>query len=62
MALLKAAIAVVQDGPNKLKDMKDPFGNGRFEYRPLEKGFELKSKLLFSGQPVTLTVGQGKKG
>ena len=61
MALFKAAIAVVQGGPDKLKDIKDPFGDGPFEYRALDKGFELKSKLLFKGQPVTLTVGKGKK-
>ena len=54
-------IAVAESGPNKLEEIKDPFGSGPFEYRPLEKGFELKSKLLFEGQPVTLTVGQRKK-
>ena len=59
--LLKAAMAVVQGGQKKLKDVKDPFGDGPFEYRDLGKGFELKSKLIFRGQPVTLTAGQGKK-
>jgi hypothetical protein len=39
----------------------DPFGNGPFEYRAWEEGFELKSKLLFKGQAVMLTVGKGKK-
>jgi hypothetical protein len=61
MELLKAAIAVVRGGPGKLEAIKDPFGAGPFEYRPLDKGFELRSKLLFHDQPVTLTVGQGKK-
>ncbi len=61
MALFKAALAVVQGGPDKLKDIKDPFGDGPFEYRALDKGFELKSKLLFKGQPVMLTAGKGKK-
>jgi hypothetical protein len=61
LALFKAALAVVQGGPAKLKDIKDPFGDGTFEYRALDKGFELKSKLLYGGKPVTLTVGQGKK-
>jgi hypothetical protein len=60
MALFKAALAVVQGGPDKLKDIPDPFGAGPFEYRALDKGFELKSKLLANGQPVTLVVGQGK--
>jgi hypothetical protein len=61
VAALKAAMAVVKDGPDKLKDIKDPFGDGPFEYRARDKGFELKSKLLYKGQPVTLTVGDGKK-
>jgi hypothetical protein len=60
-ALFKAALAVVQDGPAKLKDIKDPFGKNPFEYRALEKGFELKSALLVKGRPLTLTVGTGKK-
>jgi hypothetical protein len=61
MELLKAAIAVVRGGPEKLEAIKDPFGTGPFSYRRLDKGFELKSKLLFHDQPVTLTVGQGMK-
>jgi hypothetical protein len=61
MALFKAALAVVQGGPAKLKDIKEPFADGTFEYRALDKGFELKSKLRYGGKPVTLTVGQGKK-
>jgi hypothetical protein len=59
-ALFRAALAVVQDGPGKLKEIPDPFGSGPFEYRPVGNGFELKSKLLFKGQPVTLTAGKGK--
>jgi hypothetical protein len=61
-ALLFAAIAVAQDGPEKLKEIKDPYGDGPFEYKALDKGFELKSKLIFEGQPVTLVAGDGKKG
>ncbi len=61
MAMLFAAIAIAQDGPDKLRDFKDPFGTGPFEYRALDKGFELKSKLIFRDQPVTLTVGQRKR-
>src|SRR5262249_39814618 len=61
MALFKAALAVVQDGQDKVKDVKDPFGDGPFEYRALDGGFELKSKLLHKGRPVTLVVGHAKK-
>ena len=53
-------IGAVKGGPGKLKDIEDPFGNGPFEFRALDKGFELKSKLLYKGQPVMLTVGRGK--
>ena len=59
-SLFKAAIAVVRGGPEALKDIKDPFGDGPFAYRALDRGFELKSKLIVRGQPMTLTVGQGK--
>ncbi|MFL5243321.1 MAG: hypothetical protein ACJ8FY_14545 [Gemmataceae bacterium] len=61
IALFKAALAIVQGGQDKVNDIKDPFGAGPFEYRPLNKGFELKSKLLYKGEPVTLVVGQVKK-
>ena len=46
MAMLLAAIAFVEGGPEKLKEIKDPFGDGPFEYKALDQGFELKSKLL----------------
>ncbi len=58
MALFKAGLAIVQGGPDKLKEIQDPFGEGPFGYRALDKGFELKSKLLYHEKPVTLTVGQ----
>jgi hypothetical protein len=57
LALLRAATAVVQDGPDRLKDFKDPFGDGPFDYTATDGGFELKSKLIFKDQPVTLAVG-----
>src|SRR5262245_46779683 len=61
MALFKAALAVVQGGPDKLKDTKDPYGDGPFAYRAVGNGFELRSAWLVRGQPLTLTVGQGKR-
>jgi hypothetical protein len=61
MALFKAALAVVQDGTGKLKNIKDPSGDGPFEYRVTGNGFELKSKLLINSKPVILRVGIGKK-
>jgi hypothetical protein len=58
LAMLLASIAVAESGPEALKDIKDPFGEGPFEYRPLGKGFEVQSKLQFEGKPVTLTIGE----
>ena len=60
LAMFKAAVAVVRGGPDKVKETKDPFGDGPFDYRAAGDGFELKSKLTYKGQPVTLTVGKGK--
>jgi hypothetical protein len=61
MAMLMASIAVAEGGPEKLKEIRDPFGDGPFEYRKLEQGFELTSKLRVEDQPVQLTVGQRKR-
>jgi hypothetical protein len=58
LAMLLAAVAVADGGRDKLREIKDPFGTGPFDYRDLDQGFELKSKLVFEGQPVTLTVGR----
>jgi hypothetical protein len=56
-AMLKAAVAVVGDGPGALAKQPDPFGQGPFESKPAAGGgFELRSKLTLDGQPVTLTV------
>ena len=58
ISLFKAALAVVQGGHDKLQEIQDPFGDGPFEYRRRDNGFELKSKLVFKGVPVALTVGR----
>jgi hypothetical protein len=60
-ALLRAAIAVAKDGPAALKNHPDPFGKGPFEYKALPQGFELKSKFLQNGTPMTLTAGPAAK-
>jgi hypothetical protein len=57
MAMLMAGIAVVERGPEKIADFKDPFGDGPFGYKKLKTGFELSSKLMHDGKPVTLMVG-----
>lgn len=56
LAMLQAAIAVSLDGPDKLKAYPDPAGGGPFKYRPLPKGFELESAVVYENQPVVLVV------
>lgn len=60
VALFQTAIAVVEGGPDRVKASSDPFGDGPFEYRKLDRGFELKSKLTVQDKPLTLTFGKGK--
>jgi hypothetical protein len=60
LAMLLAAIAFVEGGDAKLQQIKDPFGDGPFEYKALDQGFELRSKLTYEDKPVTLVVGQRK--
>jgi hypothetical protein len=57
-ALFKAAVAVARGGPDVLKGIKDPFGDGPFEYKARDGGFELRSKFIFKGEPVTLAAGK----
>jgi hypothetical protein len=58
--MMLAAIAVIENGPEQLESIKDPFGDGPFEYRKLDEGFELSSMLEVEGKPVTLVIGQKK--
>jgi hypothetical protein len=56
-AMLRAALAVADGGPDRLKQHADPFGGGPFETRPVEGGYELKSGLgKVIGRPVVLVV------
>jgi len=59
MTMLRAAIAVIRDGPGKARDFKDAAGNS-LEYVATADGFELRSKVVDDDKPVTLKVG-GKK-
>jgi hypothetical protein len=57
-ALFRTAVAVVQGGPDRAKESKDPAGDGPFEYQATDGGFELKSKLIVQDKPLTLRVGK----
>lgn len=58
-AMLRAAVAVQRGGPERLEEpaLADPFGEGPFEYRKTDGGFELVSKLTTENGPVSLAVG-----
>jgi hypothetical protein len=57
-ALLDTAIAVVNTGPDAVKQSKDPAGDGPFEYVANSIGFTLTSKATYNDdQAVTLRVG-----
>jgi hypothetical protein len=61
VAMLRAAIAVVQHGQQALsrEEYRDPFGDGPFKYAAFDGGFELSSKLMDrQGKPASLTVGR----
>ena len=60
IVLLKAAVAVVQRGPDAVKDFQDPVNHQPITYKKTGDGFQLVSKVLHRNEPVTLTVGQGK--
>lgn len=57
LVMLRAAIAVVSDGPDVLDEFTDPAGNGRFAYRETKGGFELISNAPHWDRPVTLRIG-----
>jgi hypothetical protein len=57
-ALLSAAFAVQLDGPDALKTHADPVGGGPFEYTKFAGGFELRSKFVHDGRPLSLTFGR----
>jgi len=60
MTLFKAAIAVVEMGPDAVNGMKDPINHQPVSYEVRGDGFELSSKVMRYGQPVTVIVGESK--
>jgi hypothetical protein len=60
LILLKAAIAVVQKGPDAAKAFQDPVNHQPFAYEKQPAGFRLISKVTYRNEPVTLTVGDLK--
>jgi hypothetical protein len=73
-ALLKGAVAVLLEGPDSLKNRKDPIFNEPFDYVPFDGGFELRARHGLSeelrvklkvdkkaAEPMSLTVGKRTK-
>jgi hypothetical protein len=56
LAMVRAAVAVVQHGQDQLKSFPDPATGQSFEYQPSGNGFELRSKLNVDAKPVALKV------
>jgi hypothetical protein len=56
-ALFKAAIAVVQKGPDAVKSLKDPVLQQPLQYMATAKGFTLLSNVLKENERVSITVG-----
>ena len=49
LAILKAAVAVVRDGPDQLKEHQGPVRRRAVRVQATDGGFELKSKLIVQG-------------
>jgi hypothetical protein len=60
-ALFRAAIALAGGGADAARQVKDPAGDGPFEVTKLDRGYELRSKLVDKDKPVSLKVGTMKK-
>ncbi len=66
-AMLEAGVLIMMEGPQAVSKVRDPYGDGQFEYRKLDKGFELVSDLKHrpdsAGRraPVVLAIGAPEK-
>jgi hypothetical protein len=58
MAMLQSAIAIVQSGPDKARDLQDPVNHQPIAYEETANGFELESTVTSNEKPVTLKIGQ----
>lgn len=54
--MLRLAVDVMQKGPDAAAHSRDPWGRDAFGYRRTTNGFELVSRLVRDGKPVSVTV------
>ena len=59
LIMLRAAVAALRGGPEKVSQFKDASGTP-LEYSATADGFEVRSKVVDNDQPVVLKVG-GKR-
>jgi hypothetical protein len=60
LALLQTALDILHRGEAALSDHPDPYGDGPFEYKELDGGFELGSALVYGNKPVRIRFGVPK--
>jgi hypothetical protein len=60
--ILRAALLVFQRGPNAVEEIRDPYGDGPFQYEPLADGFTIRSALAIDGKPVELRFARAAPG
>lgn len=54
-AMLTAGLEVMQSGPGALSSFPDPSTGSSFSYTASPQGFELQSKIVRDGQPITMS-------
>ncbi len=57
-AMLGAGLDILQNGPARLAEMRDPVTGRGFAYVPKPGGFELQSALQVKGKPVTMSFAK----
>ncbi len=57
-AMLGAGLEILQNGPARLAEMRDPVTGRAFTYVPKPGGFELQSSLQVKGKPVTMSFAR----
>jgi hypothetical protein len=57
LVLFQTALDVLRRGRAALNDHPDPYGDGPFEYKALEGGFELGSALVYGNLRIRIRTG-----
>jgi hypothetical protein len=60
LVFLRTAFDVLRRGKPALNDHPDPYGDGPFEYKEIDGGFELGSALVYRNRRVRMRFGVPK--